>query len=154
MTKKKFKWTTPHKRDKILNESKKAIHNKKVATKFSKRLTKNATKAELILKEAMIESGILFDFQKPFANSKCTYIVDFYFTTLDGKGFAIECDGHQHFTQKGRIKDDKRTSHLSSYFNIGVIRFSNSTVVNYTSQVIRKLMEYDPLTLENSYIQN
>jgi Uncharacterized protein conserved in bacteria len=47
----------------------------------AKILEQNATLAETILKEALIELGFNFQFQKPIHSKSTCYIADFYFPT-------------------------------------------------------------------------
>jgi very-short-patch-repair endonuclease len=60
--------------------------------------------------------------QKPIDN----YILDFYCPKLK---LAIEIDGDTHYTKEGIVNDKKRTKILESY-NIKVLRFTNTEVLN------------------------
>ena len=53
-----------------------------------------------------------------------SYIADFYCAKA---GLIVEIDGSQHYTDKGKKKDDFRTEVLEGY-DLKVIRFSNSQI--------------------------
>ena len=52
------------------------------------------------------------------------YILDFY---CNAAAIAIELDGSQHYSEDGKIADERRTKWLNE-FGIKVIRFSNLDV--------------------------
>ena len=52
------------------------------------------------------------------------YIVDFYCASAK---LIIEIDGYQHFTDKGREKDEIRDNYMKS-LGIEVLRFSNNDI--------------------------
>ena len=71
--------------------------------------------------------------QKPIDN----YIVDFYCPKLK---LVIEIDGETHFTEEGKVYDEKRTNILKSY-DIKVIRFTNPDVLSNFEGVCQKIDE-------------
>lgn len=71
--------------------------------------------------------------QKPIDN----YIVDFHCPKLR---LVIEIDGETHFTEEGKVFDEKRTNILKSY-GIKIIRFTNPDVLSNFEGVCQKIDE-------------
>ena len=58
--------------------------------------------------------------QRPIGNS----IVDYY---IPSKKIVVEIDGGQHYTEKGKQYDERRTALLEE-FGLTVLRYSNADV--------------------------
>ena len=85
---------------------------------FAKNLRKNATSEENHLwYDFLSKYQIRFQRQKAVDN----FIADFY---CHKAKLIIEIDGSQHYTERGREKDDFRTETLEAY-DLKVIRFTN-----------------------------
>ena len=85
---------------------------------FAKKLRKNATSEENHLwYDFLSKYQIRFQRQKAVDN----FIADFY---CHKAKLIIEIDGSQHYTERGREKDDFRTETLEAY-DLKVIRFTN-----------------------------
>ena len=85
---------------------------------LAKNLRKNATPQEKHLWYGFLSKyEIRFQRQKAIDN----FIADFY---CHKAKLVIEIDGSQHYTAKGRAKDDFRTETLEKY-GLRVIRFTN-----------------------------
>lgn len=105
----------------------------------AKRLEQNATLAETILKEALIELGFNFQFQKPIHSKSTCYIADFYFPH---QHLVVELDGSAH---KGREEyDAKRTANIKKYHGYHVLRFKNKAVFADVIKVINKIQDWQP----------
>jgi very-short-patch-repair endonuclease len=113
--------------------------NQLKATKYAKELEQNATLAETILKEALFEYGIDFEFQKPLYSKKTCYIADFY---IYDKRLVVELDGSAH---KGREEyDAKRTKDIRRVHGFNVLRFKNKAVFADVVKVIHKIQDWKP----------
>ena len=105
----------------------------------AKRLEQNATLAETILKEALIELGFNFQFQKPIHSKSTCYIADFYFPH---QHLVVELDGSAH---KGREEyDAKRTKNIEKYHGYHVLRFKNKAVFADVIKVVNKIQDWQP----------
>ncbi len=95
-------------------------HNKKIVP-TAKMLRKNMTKEE---------KHLWYDFLRPypirFSRQKVLdkYIVDFY--CAEAK-LVIELDGSGHYTEDGKIYDEKRTLFLEDY-GLTVIKIPNTKI--------------------------
>ena len=69
--------------------------------------------------------------QVPFS----PFYIDFY---CPERRSAIELDGSQHYTERGRVKDDKRDEYLLSK-GIKVIRYSDRDVLVNTDAILEDL---------------
>lgn len=115
----------------------------KIGDAFSKDLVKRATEYELIMQEALMDAGIIFEFQKPLICGKSLYIADFYLECRDKK-LVIEIDGGKHYTNLGFRKDQKRTSKMKQSKGIEVIRYPNSQLLHRMPYILAEIMEYNP----------
>ena len=104
---------------------------------LAKNLRKNATKQENHLwYDFLSKYEIRFQRQKSIDN----FIADFY---CHEAKLIIEIDGSQHYTEKGKQKDEFRTEILEDY-GLTVIRFTNQQintnfrgVCNYIDYIVR-----------------
>lgn len=110
---------------------------------FAEKLEKNATTHERQLKIKLEEAGVAVDFQKPIIDTK-SYILDFYMETIDGKKFAIELDGSQHNTKKGRVYDRKRDAYLLDSHGIKVFRFPNPRNKSELNHIVSRILATKP----------
>lgn len=111
----------------------------------AKRLAETATLAETILKEALIELGFNFQFQKPIHSKSTCYIADFYFPH---QHLVVELDGSAH---KGREEyDAKRTANIKKYHGYHVLRFKNKAVFADVIKVINKIQDWKPLVSKSN----
>ena len=95
-------------------------YNRKNIT-LAKNLRKNATPQENHLwYDFLSKHKTRFQRQKAIGD----FIADFY---CDKAKLVIEIDGSQHYTEKGRKKDDFRTEILEGY-DLKVIRFTNQQI--------------------------
>jgi very-short-patch-repair endonuclease len=105
--------------------------------KFSKELTKKATKHELIFYKYLKDLHYKFKFQEPIVTkNNVLYIVDFL---LEGN-LCIELDGSQHLTKEGRKKDNLRTRRLKKE-GFHLIRLMNSQISKYSAQDIDNIIK-------------
>lgn len=93
----------------------------KIITKYAKENRKKLTYAEKVMKKLLLKFKIKFRTQRQFG----FYIVDFL---IPEKRIAIEIDGEYHNERKEY--DNKRTNYLEKIWEIKVIRFSNSYILN------------------------
>ena len=63
------------------------------------------------------------------------YTCDFFCHELS---LAVECDGKDHFTEDGIIKDANRTQYLNG-LGVTVIRFTNYQIENETPSVLNEI---------------
>ena len=113
--------------------------NQLKANKYAIQLEQNATLAETILKEALFEYGIDFEFQKPLYSKSTCYIADFY---IYDKRLVVELDGSSH---KGREDyDAKRTKDIRKLHGYNVLRFKNKAVFADVNKVIAKIQDWQP----------
>ena len=111
--------------------------NQLKANKYATQLEQNATLAETILKEALLEYGIDFEFQKPLYSKSTCYIADFY---ICDKRLVVELDGSSH---KGREDyDAKRTTDIKKLHGYNVLRFKNKAVFADVNKVIAKIQDW------------
>lgn len=95
-------------------------YNKKNVA-LAKELRKNATRQENHLwYDFLAKYDVRFQRQKAI---DC-FIADFYCHKAQ---LVIEIDGSQHYTEKGKKRDDFRTEILDDY-NLQVIRFTNQQI--------------------------
>lgn len=113
--------------------------------KFSKKLTKKATKHELIFYRYLKDLHYKFKFQEPIiTKNNVLYIVDFL---LEGS-ICIELDGSQHYTKEGRKKDNLRTRRLKKE-GFHLIRLSNKQVSVLTKEQIHDIISTKILHIVN-----
>ena len=102
--------------------------------KYSQRLRKNMTDAEKVL-WSKIRNRQLKDFQfyrqKPIGN----FIVDFY---CPKGSLVIELDGGQHYSEKGKAKDDHRDRYMEGK-RLRVLRFSDRDIFENMRGVLEKI---------------
>jgi very-short-patch-repair endonuclease len=72
------------------------------------------------------------------ANSVDKYVLDFY---CSSEKLAIELDGEHHFTDRGLVFDEKRTSYLNS-LNIRVLRFENEEIFQSPEGVLVEIKRH------------
>lgn len=108
-----------------------------IGIRYSKELKNRATKAEMILFNALIDAEIQFEFQKPVASRRRLYILDFHIQMI-GKNLCVECDGDYHTTKKQKKKDNIRSNYLRSIGYI-VLRFSNEEIINNVASVVENI---------------
>ena len=100
---------------------------------FAKHLRRALTEAEVMMWELLRnrQRKVEFRRQHPIGS----VIVDIYCAEaklVDG------CDGAPHFTDEGRLKDERRTSWLNSQ-DIEVIRFTSHDIVEETQRVLEAI---------------
>ena len=103
----------------------------------SRDLRNNMTEAEKLLWSKLRNKQILglqFYRQKPILN----FIVDFY---CPAANLVIECDGGQHFTQKGFEADLIRDEALAQ-LGLKVLRFDNGQVMGQIDDVVEVIYRY------------
>ena len=88
---------------------------------LSKALRKNMTK-----EEKHLWYDFLRGYHTKFLRQKVLgqYIVDFYCAKAK---LVLELDGSEHYTQEGKIKDEKRTKYLEKY-GLTVVRILNKDI--------------------------
>ena len=99
----------------------------------AKELRTHPTKAEKCLWQRLQLKHLGFKFyrQKPLGN----YIVDFF---CPKACLVIEVDGGHHFTKIGKENDKVRDEYMKS-FELTVLRFSSSYVINNTDKVVASI---------------
>lgn len=132
----------------ISNKKKKREFNQRRGDKFRGELIRKATRQELALKEALIECGVIFKFQKVVFDHDKLFILDFYLKTDLGR-YTIEIDGGHHFTAKGRVYDTNRSRWLFKRRRIKTLRFSNSEIDNNISECIACILMLKPRIIKN-----
>jgi len=123
---------------------------------FADKHKENPTSAEALFLSCVcqpmfLEYGIEFETQQVvFPTPRVGYIVDFYFPAWK---LAVELDGAQHYTPKGRKADMRRTKALKG-IGIGVFRYPNSVVLAHPRRILDDLIDrfyvrpdYDSATL-------
>lgn len=113
--------------------------NKQRAIENAKGLSERATLAEQILKEALLEFNIPFEFQKPLYSNHTCYIADFY---ILGRKLVVELDGSSHDGNKE--KDDLRTAKIKKHHGFEVMRFKNTAIFADVIKVVNKIYNYTP----------
>ncbi len=108
----------------------------------AKKLRNHPTKAEKCLWQRLHlkHLGLKFYRQKPLGD----YIVDFFCPKAH---LVIEIDGGHHFSRVGKEYDSLRDEYMKS-FELMVLRFSNSDVINKIDnvvEIINKILLYPPL---------
>lgn len=114
-----------------------------VMNEYVERLIFNATIHERQLKKALEQRGVEFVFQHAVIGKKC-YILDFYFERSDGRKFAVELDGLQHYKKKGKKYDKKRDSYLLTTYSIKVFRFKNHRNKSELNIIVDKIIATNP----------
>ena len=79
------------------------------------------------------KTGVKFRRQVPIGK----YIVDFFSLEI---GLVVEIDGSQHYEEKNRKYDEKRTNYLSKH-GIKTIRFNNYEVATNLEGVIETIIK-------------
>jgi very-short-patch-repair endonuclease len=101
-----------------------------------RRLRKNQTDAEeklwAILRNRQL-AGIKF--RRQFSVAR--YILDFYSPEYK---LCIEADGGQHYEEKGRLRDERRSRELSRA-GIQILRFSDVDILNNIEGVCEKILK-------------
>jgi len=122
-----------------------SMTSRKLKQRYAAELRTKATPAERRMYDMLKESGIRFDFQRPFdvgykqsysAEDGKFYIADFYLPT---KGVIIELDGSAH---NGRdTADIDRTKHLVKTHKMicGVLRYQNNEVFKSPESVMAEV---------------
>ena len=123
-------------------------NNKKRALQFSKKLKKNATNAEMLLKSKLEKENIFFYFQRAIPRGSYKnkfYIPDFSIPIKNDKYknyLFIEVDGKYHENDKQKIKDALREIKLKQYYKNFLIRFTNEEIENNINKVIKEINNY------------
>lgn len=110
-------------------------YNKKLKS-YSRALRKNMTDAEKLIWSKIRKKqlkGYQFYRQRIIGN----YIVDYYCPKAK---LVIEIDGGQHYTEKGKKRDKKRTEYLNS-IGFKILRFSDREVFKNLQGIIEKIYE-------------
>lgn len=113
---------------------------------LARKLRKNQTKAELLLREILRNkkiNNLKFRRQHPIWN----YIADFY---CSEKKLVIELDWNIHNTKEQKQYDKIRDNVMKNH-NINVIRFRNNDIFNKTQEVIQTIIDISnkiPLSIE------
>ena len=106
-------------------------YNKRNIT-LAKNLRKSATPQENHLwYDFLSKYKVRFQRQKAIGD----FIADFY---CHSARLIIELDGSQHYTSRGKARDEARTEILEKY-GIYVLRFSNKDVDDYFEDVCRMI---------------
>ena len=112
-------------------------YNLKRLKPYRKNLRNNSTSAEAELwrhlKNRQLEGR---KFRRQF--SVHLYILDFF---CPEENLCIELDGHDHFTEEGRIKDEERDTKLKLQ-GITVLRFENSGVWNNLQGILEEIKRH------------
>lgn len=107
-------------------------------------LRKNQTDAERKLWSVLRDRQLAgVKFRRQFSIGR--YTLDFYSPAYK---LAIEADGGQHYEDKGKRKDERRTAELSS-LGVKVLRFSDREILNNLDgvyEVIRDVIERKKMT--------
>ncbi len=100
---------------------------------FARHLRRAATEAEVTMWQLLRnrERGVKFRRQDPIG----PFIVDFY--CFEAK-LVVECDGAPHFTDEGRMRDERRTRWLNSQ-DIEVIRFTSHEIADDIQRVLEAI---------------
>ncbi len=119
---------------------------KQKAQRYKHELTRKATEAELVLCEALTEAGVLYEFQKPIYVNGSFYIVDFFIKRKAKTMLFVECDGHHHFTEHGKARDERRLNVMKKHLKkkVRMIRFSNNKILNDTQYVVDVILKFHP----------
>lgn len=111
------------------------LHNKPTLKDRRKELRNNATPEEQLLWQHLKQSKAGAKFRRQ--HSVGNYILDFY---CPEHRLCIELDGSQHYTVDGIANDKERDAFLRS-LEIKVLRFSNHSVKNKLTDVIKKIQQ-------------
>lgn len=128
------------KRDKRKQDSQAVALSKRRA----RDLVKNATKAELLLKDRLEKNDISHKFQSIIRKRQTFFIADFLIDNL-----VIELDGSYHLKEKQKKKDARRTRTLKKW-GYEVIRFTNKQVFTQLPLVIDRIEIQLDLMKKNS----
>ena len=106
-------------------------HNKKL-TPIAKKLRKEMTK-----QEKHLWYDFLRTYRPRFLRQKAVnkFVADFYCSKAK---LIIELDGSQHYTEKGLLKDKKRTKILNTY-GLKIIRFTNNEIDKHFEGVCMRI---------------
>ena len=109
---------------------------KRINIDKSRELRKNQTDAEKKLWSLLRNRQLGgTKFRRQFSIGK--YILDFYCAEYK---IGIEADGGQHFDEKGKSRDDRRTGELSKK-QIQIIRFSNIDILTNIEGVCEVILQ-------------
>ncbi len=100
---------------------------------FARHLRRAATEAEVTMWQLLRnrERGVKFRRQHAIG----PFIVDFYCSEAK---LVVECDGALHFTDEGRMRDERRTRWLNSQ-DIEVIRFTSHAIADDIQRVLEAI---------------
>jgi len=113
--------------------------NKIVAIECAIKLAERATLAENILREALIEYNVNFEFQKPLYSNKFRYVADFF---IIDQRLIIELDGSSHNGNKSQ--DTQRSADIVNHYGYNVLRFKNKAVFKDVNNIIAEILNYVP----------
>ena len=112
-----------------MNSQKRPLINP-VLSERAKELRKNMTPEERhFWYDCLRRCGCTINRQYVIGN----YIVDFY---CDKAALVIEIDGSQHYDEKGRGYDARRTAYLES-LGLKVVRFTNGQIHEHFEEICR-----------------
>jgi very-short-patch-repair endonuclease len=114
-------------------------HNKQIAEECAVKLTERASPAELLLKEALIEYNVNFEFQKPLYSEKFRYIADFF---IIDQRLIVELDGSTH--NGNESADTQRSADIINHYGYDVIRFKNKAVFKEVKAVLSEILNHVP----------
>jgi very-short-patch-repair endonuclease len=100
----------------------------------ARELRKNMAEPEKRLWFFLRDQKVAFLRQKPLDN----YIVDFY---CPSRRLVIEVDGDSHYNEEAERYDQRRTESLGKY-NLTVLRFTNTEVMENFEEVCNKIAGY------------
>lgn len=112
-------------------------YNKTVAIECAIKLAQRATLAETILREALMEYNVNFEFQKPLYSDKFRYIADFF---IIDQRLIVELDGSSHNGNKSQ--DTQRSADIINHYGYNVLRFKNKDVFKDVNNVIAEILNY------------
>ena len=105
-------------------------------TRFARLLRKDQTDAEkkcwYFLRELGSDKNFKFRRQVPFG----PYYLDFYCVR---EKLVVELDGGQHYTLKGKLKDQMRDDYLRSN-ELEILHFSDSDALLHTDSIIESIL--------------
>jgi Uncharacterized protein conserved in bacteria len=114
-------------------------YNKQVAEECAVKLVERASPAELLLKEALIEYNVNFEFQKPLYSERFRYVADFY---IIDQRLIVELDGSTHNGTKSA--DTQRSADIINHYGYDVIRFKNKAVFKDVKAVLGEILNHVP----------
>lgn len=118
---------------------------------YARQLKAKETKAERLLRLALIEAGYWVRTQSLFFDPTTLYITDFILK-LNGQKLVIEVDGPSHAAQ--RNYDAQRTEWMRSHRGCVVIRFTNEHIFSQLHLVMQTIAAFGPKMRHGAYRKN